>query len=429
MVSGAADPVNERASRRIVRNAMSILLGDAAGEVLIGYSIVLTALSLGPNRFGTLSEAQAFMEPFDAVAALGFGNVAMTVAASRGDCDGALRGTILGIRTLSAAVAGALGISMAFATGRGTLWPLLLVYAMGMFAVPVTMTSTLPFQWHRTIHRRIALPFLIGVCRLGSIYLAFLFLRRPLGFQLALLVAAILAAGLNFFWTTRVYPDALRFDRALAKELLSTGWPAAVLECVVMLYSRASYFFLHDVGAHAQGEYAAADRLMKPVMAIGGALFVSSLPTIADLAIKRQFVMLKKSYVRAVAGVALGLVPLLLLVWFLAAWLLERFAPAYAAAIWPFRVLAVGAFFMFLNMLSTTYIVALGKFRLIMTIVLADLVVYLFLATHLIPKYGALGAAFSTSVMESANTMMQLTVVLYLLSKLAREEDVGIGAT
>src|ERR1041385_7602956 len=38
----------ESPARRIARNALSILLGDAAGEVLVGYAIVLAAVSLGP---------------------------------------------------------------------------------------------------------------------------------------------------------------------------------------------------------------------------------------------------------------------------------------------------------------------------------------------------------------------------------------------
>ena len=72
---------------------------------------------------------------------------------------------------------------------------------------------------------------------------------------------------------------------------------------------------------------------------------------------------------------------------------------------------------MFLNMLSTAFVLALGKFRAIMTVVLADLVVYLALASHFVPKYGALGAAISTSVMESVNTLMQVSLVFYMLRR------------
>jgi PST family polysaccharide transporter len=413
------------AGRRIARNAASIVLGDAAGELLGGYAIILAATSLGPAGFGRLSEAQAFMEPFDALAALGLGSVAITMAARRGDCDGALRGTVWGIRSVSAIFAAAVGLGLALATGRGYLMPLLIVFALGMWITPASVVSVLPFQFQQTVHRRIAVPAFIGLARLGSAYAAFWFWRRPVGFQTASLCAGLVAAAINFWWARRIYPSRLHFDRALAKDMLRLGWPAAVLEFVVALYTRASYFFLHSAGAVVQGQYAAADRLLKPVMAVAGAVFLSSLPTVAGLVAHRKHAVLQSSYRRSVIQVIWGFLPIAALAWLLASWLLHRFAPEYSAAIWPFRVLVVGAFFMFLNMLSTTYIIALGQFRTIMLVALCNLFVYLLFALYLVPRYGALGAAIATSTMEAVNTLMQLTIVHRLLGRAVASLDEG----
>ena len=81
----------------------------------------------------------------------------------------------------------------------------------------------------------------------------------------------------------------------------------------------------------------------------------------------------------------------------------------------------MGAYFMFFNMMSTTYIMALGKFRIMMTITILDLFLYLLLATRLIPTYGATGAAISTSFMESVNALMQIGVVFYLIRAMKKE--------
>ncbi|MEO7034089.1 MAG: polysaccharide biosynthesis C-terminal domain-containing protein [Polyangiaceae bacterium] len=410
-------PVQPSARRRIVRNAASILLGDAAGEVLVGYAIVLAAASLGPAGFGRLSEGQAFMEPFDSLAALGLGNVAITMAAGRGDCDATLRGTVWGIRTVSATIAAFIGFGFAFATGRGNLLPLLIVLAVGMLVSPVSVVSLLPFQFNQTIHRRIAVPFVVGLVRLGSAYLAFWFLRRPVGFQLSALAAGIAAAAINWAWARRVYRGRLRFDRQLAVQMLRLGWPAAVLEFFVALYTRAAYFFLHGAGAAVQGQYAAADRLIKPVMAVAGAVFLSSLPTVAGMVAARQHRALQASYRRSVLQVTFGFLPFAALAWVAANWLLHRFAPAYTGAIWPFRALVVGAFFMFLNMLSTTYIISLGQFRTMMIVSVFNLAVYLILAAVFIPRYGAVGAAIATAAMEAVNTIVQLSIVHRLLAR------------
>ncbi len=420
-------PPQMSAGRRIVRNAASIVLGDAAGEIFVGYAIVLAAGSLGPADFGRLSEAQAFMEPFDSLAAFGLGNVAITMAARRGNCDGTLRGTVWGIRTISAAMAALLGVSMAIATGRGSLLPVLIVFAAGMLISPATVVALLPFQFHQTIHRRVAVPFVVGLVRLGGAYLAFRFLRRPIGFQLAMLGAAFVGALINRAWAGRVYADRLRFEKHLAFAMLRLSWPAAVLEFFVALYTRAAYFFLHDAGAFAQGQYAAADRLLKPVMAVAGAVFLSSLPTVASMVTKREDLALQATYRRSVLQVTLGFLPFGALAWLLAEWLLRRFAPAYSGAIWPFRTLIVGAFFMFLNMLSTTYIVALGRFRTMMIVSVFNLLVYLLLATQMVPVYGAVGAAIATASMEAINSIVQLTIVFRLLSRAVNDSRLGLG--
>jgi len=409
-------PQPERsASFRIARNAVSLLAGNAAGELLASYALVLTAVSLGPAGFGTLSEAQAFMEPFESLAALGLGSVAITVAARRSGCDGVLRGTVWGIRCVSAVIGAALGVSTAFATGRGHLWPLLLTFAAGMLFTPISAVSNLPYHYNQTIHKRIAVPFLVSAVRLAATYAALRFMNAPLGYQLAAFTATVSAALVQRAWARRDYPDALRFEAALARELLRLGWPAAALEFIVSCYTRASYFLLHRSGATVQGEFAAADRLTRPVLALAAALFVSSLPTIAQLAARHEFALLKVAYRKTVVRVILGLGPILAVAWYLAAWLLTRFAPEYAASIWPFRILMLGTFFMFMNQLSSAFIMALGKFRIIMGVALINLVVYLALAPWLIAEHGASGAALATTLMEGINTLMQLVVVWQLL--------------
>jgi O-antigen/teichoic acid export membrane protein len=72
-------------------------------------------------------------------------------------------------------------------------------------------------------------------------------------------------------------------------------------------------------------------------------------------------------------------------------------------------------------MLSTTYIVALGRFRTIMVVAACNLVVYLVLAQALIPTHQAVGAALATSLMEAVNTVVQLWIVSRLLKHLAAE--------
>jgi O-antigen/teichoic acid export membrane protein len=71
--------------------------------------------------------------------------------------------------------------------------------------------------------------------------------------------------------------------------------------------------------------------------------------------------------------------------------------------------------FMVVNQLTSTVIMAIGRFRLIMFVALVNLVSYLVLAVKLIPTHGAVGAAIATATMEGVNTIMQVTALFYLL--------------
>jgi len=60
-----------------------------------------------------------------------------------------------------------------------------------------------------------------------------------------------------------------------------------------------------------------------------------------------------------------------------------------------------------------------GELRIIMTIAIANLLVYVVLAAALIPRLGARGAALSTLIVEAINTVLQVGIVRYLLRSVA----------
>lgn len=402
---------------KIARNAISILVGNALGEILSTYAIVLAATKLGPQGFGRLSEAQAFMEVFDVVSTFGLMTLIVKVAAERGGVDGALRGTNLAIRYVAGPLAVMGGLIAASLTGRTALLPILLVMSVNTLTAPLTATATLPFEFHQTQHRRVALPFLASVIRFGATLLAVKLLATPVGFQLAALLASLGTMAMSVWLARRHYPAKLSFDWTLAKHIIRLSWPAAVLDFIVMMYLRGSYLVLHAKGELALGEYAAGDRLVKPIMMIGSVFLSSALPTIAVLAQEQKFTTLTTAYRRTVTRLFLGMVPLLAALWIAAPLLIGRFAPRWIGAVWSFRILSISVLFVFLNALSTVFIVSLGHLRLVTLVALANLVVFFGLATLLVPIYGAAGAATATTVMEGVNTLMQISIVGYLLRR------------
>jgi O-antigen/teichoic acid export membrane protein len=416
------EPAEQRpAIFRIVRNAASMFLGDLGGDALTTVSIGMCAVALGPALFGVLSEAQAFMDPFETAAGFGLAQVAITVAARRGGCDATLRGTVFALRGGFALVAIVVANVAALASGRTNLLPVLFVLSVSTLFSPLHVASTMPFMFDQTMHRLVALPFLASVVRLATTFAALKLLNTPVGYQVSIGISSFVGMLLAFGAARKHYPVKLQFDRVLASELLRIAWPAAALEFTVVLYMKASYFLLHEAGPTVQGEYAAAERLTRPMFGIATALLVSALPTLASIAAARDFRRLGRIYATAVVRTVSVGVPVITILWFFMPWLLRRFVPEYAQAVSPFRWLAVATLFMLLNHVSTTFVVAMAKFRAIMIVALVNFVVYFALAIQWIPRYRATGAAMATATMEVVNTLIQLGLVYFLLRNAERE--------
>jgi O-antigen/teichoic acid export membrane protein len=406
---------NPSAVRRIAKNAASILLKNAAGDVLTSYAIALAAVSLGASGFGILSSAQAFMDPFLTLCGFGLGVVTVTVAMRRGGCDGTLQGTLAVLHAILASVAVVASLGLAFVTGRSHLAPVMLVLAVNLLVMPVAVPAQLPVQLDQAMHRLIVVPSLSGLVRLGLAYVAVRYQNTPVGHQLAAAAAGLVATFLTYRVSRRYYPSRWTFDRALARELVKTAWPAALLEVVVMIYSRAGYLFLESHGPRVLGEYAAADRLTRPLVALASAVVASAMPSVARLAVSGERSEIWSVYVRVLRRAALVLVPIVVAVELTVPWLLARFVPEYGGAGAPVRVLVLGTMFMTINQLSSMFFIGLGRFRMILGVALFNLVNYFVLAGVLIPRHAALGAAWATTIMEGMNGLVQVLLLTWTI--------------
>src|SRR5439155_8790921 len=172
--SAAADV--SRAGRspfgRIARNAASMLAGDAAAQLFTGAAIAMAALNLGRAGFGKLSEAQAFVEPMNAIATFGLQQVAITVCAERRGCDGVLRGTILGVQGILAPLAVIATLAGALLTGRIDIFPLICVICTTVMLTGFTTVAALPFQFDQSMHRLLLFPSVASLVRLLLTYAA-----------------------------------------------------------------------------------------------------------------------------------------------------------------------------------------------------------------------------------------------------------------
>lgn len=401
---------------RIARNVASILAGDAAAEAINTLSTGRSALALGPAGFGALSAAQAYVEPFRAIASFGLPIVAVTVAARRGGPDGALVRTLAALFALSSLLASALAVLTSQLSGYGGALPLVSSAALAVLPVVMLSAAKLPAQYEQAMHKLVALPLGIAMVRWALIELAIRSHNTALAHQWAITISASVGLLATAWVIAKLYAlDGAR-SRAIAKDLLQLAWPIAVLDVTVTVYLKAAYLLLRDRGDAVLGAYAAAERLAQPITGVSAAIVTSALPLVSKAAQEGDASALSAVYRRTIRRAVVTLVPVLGASAGLAPWVIARWAPQYAHASRPFQVLLVGGLFMFLNQLSSMFIVGIGRVKALMAIAVLNLGVYLALALRWVPAYGATGAAAATTVMEAVNCVMQLLVVNSLIN-------------
>ncbi len=396
---------------RVARNVLSILAGDAAAEAINTITTGRSALALGPAGFGALSAAQGFVDPFRALAAFGLSMVAVTVASRRKGPDGALIYTLFALFAVSSLVSSLIAIAASQWSGFGGSLTLVSSAALAVFPVVALSAARLPAQYEQAMHKLVALPLGVAIVRWALIEAAIRTQNTPIAHQWALSAAALIGLVATWLVARALYQLEGRASVSIAKDLLKLAWPLAVLDITVAVYLKAAYMLLRGHGDAELGAYAAAERLAQPVIGISAAIVASALPLVTRAAQSGDASQLAAVYRQTIGRAALVLVPSLSLAALVAPWAIARFAPQYLHATRPFQALLVGGLFMFLNQLSSMFIVGIGRVTALMVIAFANLAVYLALATQLIPRYGATGSAIATTVMEAINCAMQLALV------------------
>lgn len=400
---------------RIARNVVSILAGDAAGEAINTIVTGRQAVALGPEKFGALSAAQAFVDPFRAIAAFGLSVVAVTVASKRGGPDGTLVRTLVALFTVFSLLSSTLAVSISQLTGYGGSLSLVLSASFAVLPVVAMNAAKLPAQYEQAMHKLVALPLVIALSRWALVEGAIHTSNTALAHQWALTIAAVIGVLATAWVVSKLYNLEGAASRSVARELLQLAWPIAVLDVTVTIYLKAAYLLLRDRGDAVLGAYAAAERLAQPIVGVSAAIVASALPIVSKAAQDGDASALSAVYRSTIRRAVVALLPVLSLSAAVAPWAIARFAPQYAHASRPFQVLLIGGLFMFLNQLSSMFIVGIGRVRALMVIALFNLAVYFALATKLVPLYGATGSAIATTVMEGVNCAMQLIVVRALL--------------
>lgn len=372
----------------VLRMAVSLVVG------------IWVARHLGPERYGVLSYAFAFVGLFSSLATLGLDDLIVRDVVREPDCRDRILGSAFALRFVGGAlafVAAAIGVFLV-RPGDGVSQLMVLIIAAGTL---FQAFGVIEFWFHSQVQARYTvyaknsaflLSSLIKVLLIlggaGVVAFAWVGLFEVAAGAAGLIVAYILRTGSLRSWGASI---------KTARSLLKDGWPLMLSGMVIMVYLRIDQVMLGQMaGNEAVGIYSVAVRLAEVWYFIPSLIYWSLFPSIVEARQQSEelfYQRLQKFYnLMALCAYAIAL-PVALA----AQWLVPLlFGEEYRGGGVILAVLIWSNIFTTLEMARGAFLTAMNWTRVYLATVVLGCLLNIGLNLWLIPLYGGLGAAIAS---------------------------------
>jgi O-antigen/teichoic acid export membrane protein len=401
--------------RAVVRNSAVLFAGTAASKTLVFVSYLLLTRGLGAEGFGLYTLVFAYLAFFELLPDAGLDSLVVREASRRRHDAAAILGAALALRTLL--ILGTLPIAMLAVRlvtddPRGPLLVALgaLAWVSSFRRASLRSLVELPYRLALRMETQAALGFAAEAAHLLALA-AFV----PLG-GIAAAVAAQGAAALPFaviLWilAAKRLPPRLAPDPAAVRGLARASLPLVALLLANTVLARADVLLLQLLrDAREVGIYAAPVRLVEvatllPVLLLGSVYPLLAGAAPADPARASRLFQVSLRFLTA------AVVPLILAEMAWARELVQLlFGAEYEGSAAVLPVLAVTLVFAFADVLLNAYFLATGLERQNAALVAVAAAANVAANLVLIPRLGAVGAAWSTLLAYAVRMVATLAV-------------------
>lgn len=387
---------------RVFQNAAVLLSGRGVTLLISAGASAILARYLGNERFGQFGAIYAYLSLFTWLAAFGIEPLFTREAARHREQASSILLTGMAICAVLSLGATLMALTLAPRAGyRGGLHVLLLFAALDVllllpFRIPAAVFQVDLRQWYSTginLFRQLLWLVFVGVLALLNAPLLHVVFAR--------LLAALAEAGLNWRVSHRFLPPprVILFDKI--KPFLAQSFPVALTGLVVAVYMRIDQVMLHNLASdRVLGDYVAAVKVAELFEALPAAILFSVFPVLSAVAgqderfqqyLGRIFRYLSVAACGICVAITVAARPLVAVL----------YGARYQAAAPLLTVLIWSEVAVFFGSVVLTALLACGlqKFAVAPTATgaLANVVLNIFL----IPRYGAMGAAWATLVSYS----------------------------
>ena len=395
--------------RRIAGSSTALLIGNFANKVT-GLLVMLTvARLLGVDRLGLYTAVYAYVIMFSLATDLGFSTVVTRQLSQDVDEGRRWLGNALLLRWPLAIISYVICIGGAFLFyGSGERTWLIVISAVSFLLSPLS-ASTAVFQSRMLLR----IPTTISLASRLLLLVVVQWLARTGGTIQALVVAEVTLGAMNsitvWLWSRWLIKPIWQFDWTAVRALMIEGVPLFLTSAFVALYFRIDVFFIDHYRVQSLSEigvYAAAYRLTESMGLIAQALTSSIFPVLCQqiqAGSQASLVKLIRISLKILLGVAVAIA--IVLTFYSQTVITLLYGGKFEGAAPLLAILACNQILVYTNILTSTILVARGQSRTLMLITMAMLVWNIALNFLFIPRYGALGAAWTTMSTELAGTV------------------------
>jgi O-antigen/teichoic acid export membrane protein/2-polyprenyl-3-methyl-5-hydroxy-6-metoxy-1,4-benzoquinol methylase len=389
---------DEAHSTRVVGNILSLATSEVGARVIAFAGIAYLARTLGPTAFGIIGFATALWAYLSLAVTAGFNDIGAREIARRPREAPAIAASVALVRLALAVVASiAIGVLVLFLNKPSTVRIVILLSSLLFF--PLALDTS----WvHKGLERnaRVGVALLVGHCLYVGMIL--LLVHRPqdvVYVPVAQFFGEISGAVLLAVPILAISRTTLNLHEGL-RILKSSGYLTLARFLRTFIFSSDVVLLGFLLGERAVGLYNAPYRLCYLLLAMSVAIHAAYLPAMTR-ASAVGFTQMRAMGGRSMElAAALG-IPLTVGGMLLAVPLLNTvFGPDYIEGAAAFRLLLLSIGFIFFSGVTHNLLLASDRLRVEMWIIAGAAVLNVGFILILIPRYGLVGAAFSTALAE-----------------------------
>lgn len=400
-------------ARQVANNTLYQVIGKVVVTLVSLFSITVTTRYLGTIGYGELTTAIVYLSFFGILVDWGIYTVAVRELAKHPDSAARIISSIAYFRLfLSFAVmfvAAGLAATLPYSA---TIKLAILVATVSLPLNSLTQSFSVTFQANLQmkyatlsdiLSRIIGFVFLLGAILLDT---------GVVGVVAASVIAALFASIFSFYWMLRFVRPTIIPDLRYAWRLFLAAIPLGIAAIINTIYFKVDTLMLSLIrGANEVGIYGVAYRVIEIVLTLPGFFVLSVFPIISGYAASRDARLLqviqRSTDILIITGVftavliALLAEPIIVLI----------SGYQFIEAVRPLQVLMVGVGFSFLNLFLGYLLVAHDRQRKLIGLGIFALVINVISNLYAIPRFGYMGAAWTTVGSEVAVILIALKLV------------------